>query len=198
LHRIIKKIAVVLLLGLIAIQFLTSSWFLKHFYPFPHRELVLNYSTAYHVDPYLVLSVIKAESRFYSNAHSRTGARGLMQIMPDTGTWIARELQLKGFNEEKLYEPAFNIPIGIWYLSYLNNVFGGNTIKALAAYNAGESKVKRWLVSGAWTGEMQDIEKIPYKETREYIDRVLYNYQVYKRIYKINGKGIAEANGTTL
>jgi soluble lytic murein transglycosylase len=192
LYRIIKKIAVVLLAGLIAIQLMTNSWFLRHFYPFPHRELVIENCSTYKVDPYLVLAIIKAESRFYSNAQSNMGARGLMQIMPETGNWAARQLQIKGFSEEKLYEPDYNIPIGVWYISYLKNTFNGNTVMVLAAYNAGENNVRRWLGSGAWTGKLQDIENIPYKETREYVDRVLYNYQVYKRIYKENSKGIAE------
>lgn len=107
--------------------------------------------------------------------------------MPETGNWIATQLQLEDYCEEKLFHPEYNIPMGIWYLSYLDKTFQGDMIKVLAAYNAGERKVKEWLKKGVWTGQLKDVDKIPYTETREYIDKVLLDYHIYKRIYKVGG-----------
>lgn len=182
--KALKKVGLVLLVGLFFIYILTSSWFLQKLYPFPHRELVLQNCASYEVDHFLVLAIIKAESRFLSTAQSPVGARGLMQIMPETGSWIAEKMKIKDYTAEKLYSPSYNIPMGIWYLAYLNRNFAGNTVKVLAAYNAGEYKVRRWMTEGNWTGELEDIQQIPYKETREYVDRVLFNYQIYKKIYQ--------------
>lgn len=186
LYRWWSKISFLIVLGIIVILLVNSSWFLKIFYPFPHRELVLEYSKEYKVDPYLVLAIIRTESRFYSRAHSRVGARGLMQIMPETGQWIARQMKMADYKEEMLFVPGYNIPMGIWYLAYLDKSFGGDLPKILASYNAGEKKVRRWLADGIWTGHQKDIHQIPYEETREYIDKVLFDYQIYKRIYKEN------------
>ncbi|MDD2402597.1 MAG: lytic transglycosylase domain-containing protein [Clostridia bacterium] len=190
LYRIIKKIGIVFLIGFIFIQLVSSSWFLKHFYPITHKELIIENCAVYQIDAYLVLALIKAESRFNSNAYSRSGARGLMQIMPETGKWISEKMNFKSFTTDKLYEPSYNIPMGIWYIAYLYKNFDGNTVEVLAAYNAGESKVRGWLDKGVWTGKLKDIKDIPYKETRDYVERVMFNYQVYKRIYEENSKGI--------
>ena len=183
LYRWWRKFFLFLLLGIALVVLLNSSWFLKLFYPYPHEELVKKYCQEYHVDPYLVLAVIRAESSFKAQAFSVAGARGLMQIMPDTGVWIAKQMKLTDFTEEKLWEPDYNIRLGIWYLSYLDRIFNGETPKMLAAYNAGEQKVRRWLNDGIWSGSLSNTDQIPYAETRNYIDRVLLNYQVYRRIY---------------
>ncbi len=184
LYRWWRKIFSLILLGVILIVLINSSWFLKVFYPYPHRELVTTYSQQYNVDPYLVLAVIRKESRFYTQAHSRVGAQGLMQIMPETGMWIAQQMKLEGFSEGKLFEPQYNIPMGIWYLAYLDKTFNGDLPKMLAAYNAGEHKVRKWLNDRTWSGSLQDTDQIPYEETKNYVEQVLFDYHVYKRIYR--------------
>ncbi|MGI6145060.1 MAG: lytic transglycosylase domain-containing protein [Clostridia bacterium] len=183
-YKMLKKIIIILLLGLILVRILTSPWFLQRFYPYPHQELISENCRLYEVDPFLVLALMKTESRFYSGACSRVGAIGLMQIMPETGKWIAEQMGIEDFQADKLYQPSYNIPMGIWYISYLYERFDFNTVQVLAAYNAGATKVKNWMAQGLWTGELKDIKQIPYKETREYVDRVLFNYQVYKYIYQ--------------
>gem|GEM_PF-978414 len=193
LYRLWKKVAGLAVLGLALILLINSVWFLKLFYPFPHRELILKHSSEHGVDPYLVLALIRTESGFYPLASSRVGARGLMQIMPDTGNWIAGQMKMEGYSQEKLYQPAYNIPMGIWYLSYLDRTFDGNLVLVLAAYNAGERTVKKWLAEKVWTGRQQDLGQIPYAETREYIDKVLFDYHIYKRIYKKAG-GLSRAS----
>lgn len=186
-YRWWQKIAFLFLLGFLLVLLINSSWFLKLFYPYPHQEHILKSSNEYHVDPQLVLAIIRTESRFYSRAHSRVGAKGLMQIMPETGAWIAGQMKIKDFKEEMLFQPEYNLKMGIWYLSYLEKNFQGNNVIVLAAYNAGENKVKKWLSEGLWTGMEKDIGQIPYQETRNYIERVLFDYHVYKRVYKKAG-----------
>lgn len=137
------------------------------------------------MDPHLVAAIIRTESRFYSRAQSQVGARGLMQIMPKTAFWIAEQMKIEDFDEEKLYDPLYNISIGIWYLAYLDKAFEGDWPKILAAYNAGENNVKKWINEKTWTGELQDIVQIPFAETREYIDKVIFAYQIYKNIYRL-------------
>ena len=172
-----------IVLGVVLVILVNSAWFLKLFYPYPHRDLIAGYSREYQVDPYLVLALIRTESRFFSRADSRAGAKGLMQIMPETGVWIAGQMRISDYSVEKLYQPDYNIPMGIWYLAYLDKVFQGDLVKTLAAYNAGERKVKKWLNEGTWSGRQQDLHRIPYEETRLYIDKVLFDYQVYRKIY---------------
>lgn len=183
-YKVLKKIIMILLLGFICFSIFTSSWFLQRFYPYPYQELIRENCYTYEVDPYLVLAIMKTESRFYAGAYSRVGAIGLMQIMPETGKWIAKQMSWEDFEADKLFEPRYNIPMGIWYIAYLYNNFDRDTVKILAAYNAGTAKVKNWLREGLWTGELQDLEQIPYQETRKYVNRVLFNYQVYKYIYQ--------------
>lgn len=186
-YRWWQKIAFLFLLGFLLVLLINSAWFLKIFYPYPHQKQILQSSNEYHVDPHLVLAIIRTESRFYSRANSHVGAKGLMQIMPETGTWIAGQMKIKDYNEEMLFDPEYNLRMGIWYLSYLEKNFQGNNVIMLAAYNAGENKVKRWLAEGLWTGMEKDIGQIPYQETRDYIEKVLFDYQVYKRVYKKAG-----------
>lgn len=186
-YRWWRKIAFLFLLGFLLVLLINSSWFLKIFYPYPHQEHILKSSNEYQVDPHLVLAIIRTESRFYSRANSRAGAKGLMQIMPETGIWIAGQMKIQGFQEDMLYQPEYNLRMGIWYLSYLQKVFKGDTVKTLAAYNAGENKVKKWLLEGLWTGMEKDISQIPFAETREYIERVLFDYHIYKRVYQKAG-----------
>ena len=185
-YKMLKKILIILLLGFIFVRIFTSPWFLQRFYPYPHQELISENCRLYEVDPFLVVALMKAESRFYSGAHSRVGAMGLMQIMPETGKWIAEKMGLDDYQADNLYQPRYNIPMGIWYISYLYEKFDYNKVKVLAAYNAGATKVNNWLSQGLWTGDLKDIKQIPYKETRKYVERVLFNYQVYKYIYQKN------------
>lgn len=178
-----RRIIGLLALGIILTILINSSWFLRIFYPFPHQELLTESCEKYQVDIYMVLAVMRTESRFYSDAESRVGARGLMQIMPKTGEWIARQMQITDYTEDMLYQPAYNIPMGVWYLAYLQKNFKGNMVQMLAAYNAGESKVQKWISEGTWDGSRYDLDRIPYGETKKYVERVLFDYEIYQRIY---------------
>jgi soluble lytic murein transglycosylase len=152
-------------------------------YPFPYRETIFKYASSYGVDPFLVAAVIKTESNFNSRATSHRGARGLMQIMPETGSWAARELGLSHYHRDLLFDPEFNIHIGTWYLADLHRTFNNDPILVLAAYNGGLGNVQKWLEQQRWTGEKSKLDQIPFAETRDFIRKVLWNYQVYRYLY---------------
>lgn len=153
----------------------------KRFYPLAHRDLVWECSERYEVDPYLILAIMKIESRFDPKAVSRRGAKGLMQLMPDTASWIAAMKNLE-IDDSKLFLPEISIPMGTWYLSYLIRQFGDEII-AIAAYNAGQGNVQRWLEQGIWNGTLEDAKNIPFQETRSYVVRVKVAWRKYFDIY---------------
>ena len=132
----------------------------------------------------LVLAIIRTESRFRPAVVSPRGATGLMQVMPETAQWVARNLlQLEDDTEVNLLDRQMNVSIGISYLKYLQRQFPYSQIAALAAYNAGQTRVRSWIDSGAWDGTAEALEDIPYAETRTYIRRVLSAYEIYKERY---------------
>lgn len=175
-------LAATLLVILFIINNSTSA--LRLLYPLKYKEYVYSYSSLYKVDPYLVFSIIKAESSFNPNATSQKNARGLMQISESTGRWGAEMLRLEGFNNNHLYSPELNIKIGCWYLKSLMNEFGNNLDLALAAYNGGSGNVNEWLKNKNYSGSGISLDKIPFKETDNYIKRVKNNYLVYRRLYE--------------
>lgn len=153
------------------------------FYPLPHREVVYSMAAQYDVDPFLVFAIIRAESKYQTWAESPAGAKGLMQIMPDTAAWIAGQMKIKDFKTEDLYDPELNIRMGCWYLSQLEKEFDDSLPLTVAAYNAGRGKVSNWVQSGQWQGSAQDLQDIPFPETRNYVKNVLSNYKAYHSIY---------------
>ncbi|MFA4885865.1 MAG: lytic transglycosylase domain-containing protein, partial [Desulfotomaculaceae bacterium] len=107
----------------------------RYFYPFPYRQITINYAAAYNLDPCLLAAIMKAESGFNSRAVSPKGARGLMQIMPDTGQWVAWQLGSQAFNPDQLFDPETNIRFGAWYIADLKTEFHDDIVLVLAAYN---------------------------------------------------------------
>lgn len=137
-------------------------------FPIRYYGIVKKYCKEYNVEPSVVLAVIWTESKFRPEAVSSAGACGLMQLMPSTAKWLAFKLDCE-YGDDKLFEPEYNIMMGIYYLSYLKTKFTGDYV--LAAYNAGEGNADKWIASGG---------TIKFSETREYIDKV----NTVKRIYK--------------
>jgi peptidoglycan lytic transglycosylase len=142
------------------------------------------YSEKYNVDPLLIYSVIKAESNFDKDAISSMNARGLMQITPSTGEWIAYRTELSEFDTEKLHDPELNIFMGCWYINDLNKEFNSNLDLVLAAYNGGRGNVNKWLQDEKYSKDGKNLYYIPFSETDEYVDKVKVNYNMYKRLYK--------------
>ncbi len=166
------------------VLFLNYDNICRIFYPFPHREAILYYAQAYDVDHLLLVAMAKAESSFDSRAVSEKGARGLMQIMPDTGQWIARQMDDSTFNPERLFEPETNIKYGTWYIADLQKEFHGNTVLVLAAYNGGRGNVSEWLTRKEISGGKNIIEQIPFPETRHYVRKVLLYHRIYSFLYR--------------
>ncbi|PKM80237.1 MAG: lytic transglycosylase [Firmicutes bacterium HGW-Firmicutes-14] len=178
--KLIWWVVFLLILGVI----FTNKTFWRYIYPFPHKEIIYAEAARNNIDPYLVAAIIKTESNFSSEAESRSGARGIMQIMPETGAWAARQMNMDGFTPDDLYETGTNIKIGCWYLNNLNSEFKGNKILVIAAYNGGRGNVREWMEKKQWTGEHSDVDRIPFPETREYVKKVLTNYSWYRYLYQ--------------
>ena len=134
------------------------------------------------VDSALLASVANVESGFRSDAVSSKGAVGIMQIMPSTAKWVAQKYK-KDFSEEKLKDEEFNIMLGGYYLSYLIDYFG-DTKLGICAYNAGQGNVAKWLNDKDYSLDRKKLDKIPFEETRNYLNKVNKNYYYYKNRYK--------------
>lgn len=165
-------------------KFFETDAFYKNRYPTLHKELVEEYSELYDVDKYLVYSIIRTESFFDENAVSSKGAKGLMQIMPETGAWVAEKLKLENFREEDLFDCEKNIMIGVWYISYLFDKFDGNFDNIVAAYNAGPTNVSKWLSQSNLSEDGENLLEIPFEETKKYRDKVSNAYNMYMKIYE--------------
>lgn len=140
------------------------------------------FSTANELDPYLVASLIRQESEFNPNAISRANAVGLMQLLPVTGKKVAKEVKLQHFNASQLYVPTVNLELGTRYFKSMVDKFGSFEY-ALAAYNAGTDRVEDWLAQGKYRDPQEFVESIPFTETREYVQAILRNANVYKQLY---------------
>ncbi|MFY9536511.1 MAG: lytic transglycosylase domain-containing protein, partial [Bacillota bacterium] len=141
-------------------------------------------SLKHDVDPFLITAVVRVESRFRPEAVSAKGAMGLMQVMPDTSNWIARELGIQGFDTEMLYDPATNLDLGTWYLAFLFRECNGDLVCALGSYNAGRGNVSKWIEEKRWNGTEKDLDSIPFRETRDYVKKVLRLYNKYHEVYR--------------
>jgi soluble lytic murein transglycosylase len=142
---------------------------LRVLYPIDRTERLAGLARQNGIDPALIASVIRCESRFEATAVSSRGAIGLMQITPETGGWIAEQLGVPDFATDSLYDPDVNLRFGSWYLRYLLDRFGDRD-DALMAYNAGPSRVEGWL---AGVGDV-------FPETRAYVERVVRGLPVYR------------------
>lgn len=156
----------------------------KLLYPFPHRTIVEKYSNLYQVDPLLVVAVMREESKFLPQSESRKGAKGLMQLMPETARWIAGNLGDAAFQVGDLAKPEKNIQFGTWYLANLGKEFSGNTVLVLAAYNGGRGHVKEWIATQQIDPKNIQERDIPFQETRQFVERVLKSYQKYIMLYR--------------
>jgi soluble lytic murein transglycosylase len=152
-------------------------------FPKPYWTELKRSSEANGLDPYLVASLIRQESEFNPNAVSRANAVGLMQLLPKTGKAVAKQVKLKRYNASQLYTPAVNMELGTHYFRGMVDKFGGSFEYALAAYNAGSDRVEDWLGQGKYRDPEEFVESIPFTETREYVQAILRNANVYKQLY---------------
>ncbi len=152
-------------------------------YPLHYWDSVVRYSTERGLNPYLVAALIRQESAFNPKVRSRAGARGLMQILPSTGRVLARQ-ERQRYSASDLYDPEVNIRYGTRYLKDILEAFDGRVDYALASYNAGPHRVKRWTGMDMTIPSEIFIEEIPFDETRAYVKLVLRNEMLYRRLYR--------------
>ena len=107
-----------------------------------------------------------------------------MQITPETGKWISKQMKLENFDSEKLYDPETNIKLGCWYLDSLKTQFNNELPVAIAAYNGGSGNITKWLNDERYSDDKLSLKKIPFEETKNYVDRVFNTREKYKEIYK--------------
>lgn len=154
-------------------------------HPLLYADWILYYAEHFGVDPALVSAVILSESSFDPRAESRLGARGLMQLMPDTAQWVAHKLDEddETYSFDKLYDPEVGIRYGCWYLAYLSRRFQGDATKIICAYHAGQGNVDAWLANKQYSKDGVTLDVIPYENTATYCSRVLKARDVYRKYY---------------
>ena len=130
-------------------------------------EYIRQYAQEFCVDRSFISAIIARESHYVATAQSSVGARGLMQIMPDTGVWVAGRLAVQPYNYDRLFEPELNIRFGAWYLNYLSSQFGGQPVMIAAAYHAGAGNVKQWALNYAQDQKTIGIDQIPTDDTKD-------------------------------
>jgi soluble lytic murein transglycosylase len=148
-------------------------------YPLAHRELVESHAQASAISEAWIYGIMRQESIFQEDAKSRVGALGLMQLMPKTAKHVAKELNLEHPSQKELMRAPTNIQLGSHYLKSVLEKFGGNQALATAAYNAGPSRVAKWLPDQQQDADIW-IETIPFSETRKYVKAVLENQVVFE------------------
>ena len=149
-------------------------------FPVEHLELVEKYADSNELQIPWVLAVMRQESAFNAQAASHAGARGLMQLMPATARSVAKRLGTPRPNRRDLFQPEINIPLGTAYLSQVYDRLEQNPVLATAAYNAGPHRVERWLPQHTQEADVW-VETIPFKETRNYVKRVMAYAVIYEK-----------------
>jgi soluble lytic murein transglycosylase len=151
-------------------------------FPEPYWETIKAESAKNNLDPYMVASLIRQESEFSPSVVSYANAWGLMQLLPTVGKAMAREEGIRNFQTFQLLDPETNIRLGTRYLRQMLERFGGVQEYALAAYNAGDSRVADWEAAGPYQGIDEFVESIPFTQTREYVEAILRNEETYRAI----------------
>ncbi len=151
-------------------------------FPEPYWTIIKSESAKNSLDPYLVASLIRQESEFNPSAISYANAWGLMQLLPSTGKTLARTEGMTRFQTFMLLDPETNIRLGTRYLKQLLDKFGGVPEYALAAYNAGDNRVLDWQAAGPYSGMDEFVESIPFTQTREYVQSIMRNVEIYREI----------------
>ncbi|NLJ41106.1 MAG: lytic transglycosylase domain-containing protein [Clostridiales bacterium] len=185
-RRLLGWLLLLVIAGIAFFYWLTQSAFIqRRIYPLKYREEIINFSKENNLDPYLTMGIIWVESKFKPEATSHKGAKGLMQIVPPTGEWIANEMGIKEYDHEMLYDPQTNIMFGCWYFAYLLKVFDGDISLALISYNGGMGNVIKWLKDPQYSEDGKHLKDVPFDETRKYLKRVIDAQKQYKKLYEI-------------
>lgn len=148
-----------------------------------YQDLIEKYAAEYNLQPAFVTAIIRCESSFNTRAESSVGARGLMQMMPDTAEWVGGKLR-DDFDYERLWQAEDNIRYGCWYLNYLSELFRGDPVMIAAAYHAGQGEVWSWLGNPDYSpdGVTLQLESFPEGNTKTYVGRVTKAYGIYQAL----------------
>jgi soluble lytic murein transglycosylase len=157
--------------------------FWKMAFPFPFRSAVEHYSREQGLDPFLVAALIRQESEFDVDVISHSNAYGLMQVLPATGRQLARHFGVRTLESAQLLNADRNIQLGTYYFRNLLNSYGGQVEITLASYNAGLGRANVWKTWGPFREPAEFIETVPFHETRGYVQVVLRNADIYRRLY---------------
>lgn len=184
-----KRTKIIMIITIMTVIFIIAivkpqNIILKKIYRLEYSEYVYQYAEENGLDPLLVFAIIKAESNFKRNIESSSGAIGLMQLMETTAIEMANEIGQEIVVKEALYNPEINIKIGTNYVAYLLKHYEGNQGLALTAYNAGMGNVDRWIEEKTIKEDGSDLENIPYKETNNYVRKIMRDYKIYQKLYK--------------
>ena len=157
---------------------------LKVIYPLKYKETIIAQANEYNLEESLVFAVAKAESNFDNSAVSNKGAVGVMQIMPDTFSWLNKK-QNKSEDDNDLNDYKTNIKYGCYYLRVLIDYYKGDKTLAICAYNAGMGTVDKWLNNDKNFKTEADNIKVPYKETERYLKKIIKGQEIYHKLYNI-------------
>ena len=185
-NKKLRFIIIISVLIVIVFVFLFKNNLLKIIYPKTYKEIVSIYSQEYGIEENLIFAVIKSESNFEKDVISNKNAVGLMQLLEGTAKEVAENNNIDidtNNTKEELKDAYNNIEIGTCYLSTLIRKYENKEL-ALAAYNAGTGNVDAWIKKGIIKNDGSDIENIPYKETNNYVRKILRDYKIYEDLYK--------------
>ena len=148
-----------------------------------YREQIVREAQQYGLRPAFVAAIILNESSYDPSAVSSVGARGLMQLLPDTGRWVAGKLGIRDYTDDLLFDAETNLRLGVWYLDFLSDRYGGDPVLVACASHAGHGNVDTWLTRYSRDGRTLSLDEIPMENTRSYARKVVDSYAIYLENY---------------
>jgi soluble lytic murein transglycosylase len=185
---VVIRILVILIIAVVILIAINIGYneYTRRTHPIEFSETVERYAREFGVDKFLIYAVIKTESSFNPQAESHLGARGLMQIMPDTFDWLMnyrlfeRNLEL---TFDDMYVIDHNVRYGAYFIAFNMEKYSGSIDNSLAAYHAGIGAVDGWLSNPDFSSDGVTLDKIPFADTQHYVNKVNAAYQTYLRLY---------------
>lgn len=182
-----RKITLIIIIIIIIIAvigvFVVTPKYNKTVYQQDYVNIIQKYAKEYKVDENLLFAIINTESDFKKDAVSKVGARGLMQLMPETFNWVKSKLKDETTSYDDMFDPELNIKFGSYLISILLEEFDGYE-ESIAAYHAGRGAVNKWLKDAKLSDDQKTIKKIPIGDTDHYINKVMKSYEMYTKLYK--------------
>ena len=155
-------------------------------HPFTYRSLIEREAINNNLSPAFVAAIVLNESSFNPNAESYKGARGLMQMMEDTASWVSGQIGTDAaYSFDQMYNAEINVAYGCWYLAYLSDKFGGDPVLVAAAFHSGQTNVTNWLNNAAYSSDQKTIaiDQFPDGNTKNYVAKVMNAFAAYTRLY---------------